>query len=150
MQNLDLSKISLRMLALPITVVIFLVILVILVKRLADSLKLSTQNTGRINQYLAAVPADKIGIVNAVYLNTKKDLALALILCLVGGTFGIQRIYLGRRRSAVLMLLFFWTGVPSVISLFDMVAMPRLVSEFNLTVVRSLYDQIAAPNLKQE
>lgn len=150
MQSLDFSKISLRMLALPIAGVIFLVILVILVKRLADSLKLATQNTGRINQYLAAVPEDRIGIVNAVYLNTKKDLALGLILCLVGGAFGIQRIYIGRRQSALLMLLFFWTGVPSVISLFDMVAMPRLVSEFNLTVVRSLYDQIAAPNLKQE
>jgi len=149
MQLPDFSKVSLRMMALPITIVIFLIILVILVKHLADSLKLAAQNTGRINQYLAAVPADRIGIVNAVYLNTKKDLAPALILCLVGGTFGIQRIYLGRRRSAVLMLLFFWTGVPAVISLFDMVAMPRTVSEFNLKVVRSLYDQIAAPDLKQ-
>ena len=61
MQLPDFSKVSLRMMALPITIVIFLIILVILVKHLADSLKLAAQNTGRINQYLAAVPADPPG-----------------------------------------------------------------------------------------
>ena len=140
---------SVRLLILPITLLIFLIFLVILVKRLSDSLKNSAQNNGRINQYLAAVPADRIGTINAIYQNTRKSVGTGLILCLVGGTFGIQRVYLGKRKSAILMLLFFWTGVPIVISLFDMTAMAGTVSEYNLAVVRSLYDQIAAPKLDQ-
>ena len=130
-----------------VTLLIFLVFLIILVKRLSDSINASTQNNGRINQYLAAVPADKIGTVNAVYQNTRKSLGLAMTLSIVGGVFGIQRAYLGKRKSAVLMMLFFWTTIPGIISLFDLTAMPKTVSEFNLSVARSLYDQIASPKI---
>ncbi|MBQ6509602.1 MAG: TM2 domain-containing protein [Flexilinea sp.] len=130
-----------------VTLLIFLVFLIILVKRLSDSISASTQNNGRINQYLAAVPADKIGTVNAVYQNTRKSLGLAMTLSIVGGVFGIQRAYLGKRKSAVLMMLFFWTTIPGIISLFDLTAMPKTVSEFNLSVARSLYDQIASPKI---
>ena len=130
-----------------VTLLIFFVFLIILVKRLSDSLKVNAQNNGRINQYLAAVPADKIGTVSAVYQNTRKSLGLAMTLSVVGGVFGLQRVYLGKRKSAVLMMLFFWTTIPGIISLFDMTAMPKTVSEFNLSVIRSLYDQIASPNI---
>lgn len=130
-----------------VTVFIFLVILIILVKRLSDSIKAAAQNNGRINQYLAAIPADKIGTVNAVYQNTRKSLGLAMALSIVGGILGVQRAYLGKRKSAVLMMLFFWTTIPGIISLFDLMDMPKTVSEFNLTVIRSLYDQIASPKI---
>ena len=122
---------------------VFLIILLILVKKLSNSLRASAQNNGRINQYLAAVPAEQIGTISAVYQNTRKSLGHAMLLALVGGTFGLQRAYLGRRRSAVLMFLFFWSGIPSVISVFDLVSLPKTVSEFNLNVVQSLYEQIA-------
>ncbi len=137
-------------LVIPITLIIFFVFLVILVKRLSNSMKANTENNGRINQYLAAVPADRLGTVNSIYQNTRKSVGTGLILSLVGGIFGIQRVYLGKRTSSVFMFLFFWTGIPAIISLFDMVGMPRTVSEYNLTVVRSLYDQIAAPKLNSE
>jgi TM2 domain-containing membrane protein YozV len=130
-----------------VTVIIFLIILIILIKRLSDNMKESAQNNGRINQYLAAVPADKIGTINAVYQNTRKSLGHAMILSVVGGIFGLQRVYLGKRKSAVLMMLFFWTTIPGIISLFDLTAMPKTVSEFNLAVIRSLYDQIASPKI---
>ena len=133
--------------AISITILIFIIFLVILVKRLSDNIKIGQQNDGRINQYLAAVPADRIGTVNAVYQNTRKDLGIAMILCFVGGLFGFQRAYLGKRKSAVLMFLFFWTGIPEIISLFDLTAMPKTVSEFNLAVAKSLYEQIASPKL---
>lgn len=132
-----------------ITFLIFFVFVVILAIRISGSIKTAAQDNSQINQYLAAVPPEKIGTVNAVYQNTRKNLALALILCLVGGTFGIQRIYLGRRRSALLMFLFFWTGIPAVISLFDLANMPLIISTFNLSVIESLYNQIAAPKLEK-
>ena len=122
---------------------IFLIFLVILTVRLFNSLKTSAQNNGRINQYLAAVPPEQIGTISAVYQNTRKSLGLAMILSIVGGGYGLQRAYLGRRKSAVMMFLFFWSGIPTIISIFDLVNMPKTVSEFNLTVARSLYEQIA-------
>lgn len=130
-----------------VSLLIFLVFLIIFVKRLSDSIKIAAQNNGRINQYLAAIPADKIATVSAIYQNTQKNVGIAMILAVVGGIFGIQRIYLGKRKSAVLMMLFFWTAIPGIISLFDLTAMPRTVSEFNLSVIRSLYDQIASPKI---
>ena len=105
-------------------------------------------NNGKINQYLAAVPADQIGTINAIYQNTRKHLSSAIILAIVGGIFGFQRIYLGKRKSAMAMLIFFWTGIPTIISLFDIVNMPRTISEFNLGVIESLYNQLAKPEIQ--
>ena len=132
-----------------ITIVVFFVIIACLAIRLSHSIQEATLNNGRGNQYLAAVPADRIGTVNAVYQNTRKSLATAMILCLVGGTFGLQRAYLGKRKSAMAMFLFFWTGIPAIISLFDLTDMPKIVSEYNLGVIESLYNQIAAPKLEE-
>ncbi len=126
---------------------IFVIFLGILTKRISDSMKIAAENNGLANQYLAAVPPDRIGVINAVYQNTRKSLGLAIIITVIGGVFGYQRIYLGKRRSAFFMFLFFWTCIPTIISLFDLVAMPKTISEFNLTVVQSLYNQIAAPKI---
>ena len=134
---------------LGLTIIIFFVIIIYLAIRLNHSIQQATLNNGRGNQYLAAVPADRIGTINAVYQNTRKNLSTAMILTLVGGTFGLQRAYLGKRKSAMAMFLFFWTGIPGIISLFDLTDMPRIVSEFNLGVIESLYDQIAAPKLEK-
>ena len=131
-----------------ITLVIFFGILIFLVKRLSDSIKIAAQNDGRINQYLAAIPQDRIGTISAIYQNTRKSLGTAMVLSIVGGVFGIQRAYLGKRRSAVLMMLFFWTVIPGIISLFDLTTMPKTVSEFNLSVIRSLYEQIVSPKIE--
>lgn len=132
---------------LSVTLLIFLAFLIVFGIRISNSIKDGALNNGKINQYLAAVPADQIGTINAIYQNTRKHLSGAIILAIVGGTFGFQRIYLGKRKSAMAMLIFFWTGIPSIISLFDIVNMPRTVSEFNLGVIESLYNQLAKPDI---
>lgn len=147
LSNLNLSQKGVLILW-SVSLCIFLIFLVILARRISTGIKAYVENNGRINQYLAAVPADRIGTVNAVYQNTKKHLSGALLLCIVGGTFGFQRIYLGKKSSAVTMFLFFWTGIPTIVSIFDLTLMPKIVSEFNLGVVESLYNQIAAPKLE--
>ena len=124
------------------TLFIFGIVLIALGFRLAQAINANTQNNGLINQYLAAVPADRIATVNAIYQNTRKHLSTAMILAIVGGGLGMHRVYLGKRKSALAMFLFFWTGVPLVIAMFDLVAMPKTVSEYNLVVIRSLYDQL--------
>ena len=147
LKNLDLSDRGVIILW-GVSLLILLIFLIILARRISESILASVENDGRINQYLAAVPADRIGTINAVYQNTRKHLSAAMILCIIGGSFGFQRIYLGKKSSAISMFLFFWTGIPSIISLFDLAAMPKIVSEFNLGVAESLYNQIAAPKLE--
>lgn len=132
-----------------VSLVIFFIFVVILAVRISKSINLAAKNNGLINQYLAAVPTDKIGTVDAIYRNTRKSLGVALILSVVGAALGLQRIYLGKRKSALMMFLFFWTGIPAVISLFDMADMPKIVSEYNLGVMESLYNQLAGPKIDQ-
>ena len=133
---------------LTVTLAIFLAFLITFSIRISHSIKDGALNNGKINQYLAAVPADHIGTINAIYQNTRKHLSSAIILAIVGGIFGFQRIYLGKRKSAMAMLIFFWTGIPTIISLFDIVNMPRTISEFNLGVIESLYNQLAKPEIQ--
>ena len=131
-----------------IVIVIMIGFIVILVRRIAVSMAEAAQNNGRINQYLAAIPADRIGTVNAIYQNSRKQLGTALILAIIGAGFGYHNIYLGRRRAAIFMFLFFWTGIPTIISLFDLSTMAKTVSEYNLSIVQSLYEQLAAPKIE--
>ena len=133
---------------LTVTLAIFLAFLITFSIRISHSIKDGALNNGKINQYLAAVPADQIGTINAIYQNTRKHLSSAILLAIVGGIFGFQRIYLGKRKSAMAMLIFFWTGIPTIISLFDIVNMPRTISEFNLGVIESLYNQLAKPEIQ--
>ena len=133
---------------LSVSLAIFLAFLITFSIRISHSIKDGALNNGKINQYLAAVPADQIGTINAIYQNTRKHLSSAIILAIIGGIFGFQRIYLGKRKSAMAMLIFFWTGIPTIISLFDIVNMPRTISEFNLGVIESLYNQLAKPEIQ--
>ena len=43
-----------------------------------------------------------------------RNKTLAALLAFFLGHFGIQRFYLGRPVSGVLLLLFVWTGIPSI------------------------------------
>ena len=133
---------------LSVSLAIFLAFIITFSIRISHSIKDGALNNGKINQYLAAVPADQIGTINAIYQNTRKHLSSAIILAIIGGIFGFQRIYLGKRKSAMAMLIFFWTGIPTIISLFDIVNMPRTISEFNLGVIESLYNQLAKPEIQ--
>lgn len=146
LKNLNLSERG-TIILWGVSLLVFLIFIIILAQRISKSIEAAVENNGRINQYLAAVPSDRIGTINAIYQNTRKHLSTAMILCIIGGTFGFQRIYLGKKKSAVSMFLFFWTGIPSIISLFDLTEMPKTISEFNLGVAESLYNQIAAPKL---
>ena len=132
---------------LGISALIILVILIILAFRLNRSMNEAVENNAKINQYFAAMPPEKVPVVTAIYQSTRKKLGFGMILCLVGGTFAAQRIYLDKTKSAVLFLVFFWTGIPTIVSLFDLVSMPEMISQYNLGIIQSLYNQLAAPKI---
>lgn len=45
--------------------------------------------------------------------------AVAIVLAFFLGSFGIHKFYLGRNVAGVLSLLFFWTGIPWIVSVID-------------------------------
>ncbi|NJO00968.1 MAG: NINE protein [Bacteroidia bacterium] len=51
----------------------------------------------------------------------RKDKTIAALLAFFGGTFGIHRFYLGNIKQGLMHLLFFWTGIPYIVSLVDTV-----------------------------
>lgn len=48
-----------------------------------------------------------------------KSRGLAMVLAFMAGTFGLHRFYLGRKLSGFMYLLFFWTGIPSLLGIFE-------------------------------
>ena len=46
----------------------------------------------------------------------KKSRTVAGVLALLLGSFGIQKFYLGRYKTGILYCLFFWTGIPGILS----------------------------------
>ena len=133
---------------LGITLLIMLVFIIIFAVRLQRAMTEAEENNAKINQYIAALPSDKLGIVMAIYNNTRKEVGFGVGLSLIGGLFAAQRIYLGRTKSAVFSVIFFWTGIPAIITVFDLMNMPKTVSEYNLGVIQSLYNQLAAPKIE--
>jgi TM2 domain-containing membrane protein YozV len=61
-----------------------------------------------------------LGDLNASTVSSKSKIT-ALLLCLFLGILGIQRLYVGRTGSGILFLLFCWTGIPWIISFFDLI-----------------------------
>jgi TM2 domain-containing membrane protein YozV len=49
----------------------------------------------------------------------QKRQGTATLLALFGGMFGLHHFYIGQIRAGVLSILFFWTGVPLILSLID-------------------------------
>ena len=49
----------------------------------------------------------------------KKNRTLAGILAILAGSVGIHKFYLGQWKKGLLYLLFFWTGIPMLLSLLE-------------------------------
>lgn len=43
----------------------------------------------------------------------------AIVLAIIGGFVGLHKFYLGRKGVGILYAVFFWTGIPAIISIID-------------------------------
>ena len=127
---------------------VILILMGILLIRLRKSIAEANENNARINQYLAAIPEFRIGSISAIYQNTKLDLGTALLLCFILGGMGMHKVYLGKKTAATLYFLFFWTLIPSLLAMFDAVNMPKTISEYNLSIIENLYNQIVRKKIE--
>ena len=53
--------------------------------------------------------------------SSPKSRAIAAVLAWFLGGFGGHRFYVGKTQSAILMAVFFWTFIPSIIALIDFI-----------------------------
>lgn len=60
-----------------------------------------------------------------------KDATTGTLLAVFLGGFGAHRFYLGDNKIALIYLLFFWTLIPSLLSLVEAFFMPDRVREYN-------------------
>lgn len=90
----------------------------------------------------------------------RKDKAVAIILTFFLGSFGIHKFYLGHNFAGVMYLIFCWTFIPALLSIFDFLGLVLMTDQvFNaqynnssilpsqadnittLTKLKILYDQ---------
>ena len=65
------------------------------------------------------------------YNSERKDEVVGVLLAFFLGTFGAHKFYMGQTGLGLLYLCFFWTGVPTIISLIECFFMPGLVRRYN-------------------
>ena len=61
--------------------------------------------------------------------NNEKSRLTACLLAFFLGGFGVHAFYLGQKTKGVLMLIFFWTLIPSFIAFIDFIVMATMKDE---------------------
>jgi len=62
----------------------------------------------------------------------QKDEVVGVLLALFLGTFGAHHFYMRQTALGVLYCVFFWTGIPTVVSFIECFFMPGRVRQYNL------------------
>jgi len=78
----------------------------------------------------------------AEYERARKDAVIGVLLAIFLGDFGVHHFYLRRDRIGVLYLLFFWTGLPAIVGLFEAFVMPSRVRRYNAMQAMYISTQI--------
>ncbi|MFT4114094.1 NINE protein [Silvibacterium sp.] len=74
----------------------------------------------------------------------RKDEVVGVLLALFLGTFGAHHFYLRRTGLGILYAVFFWTGIPTIISFVECFFMPGRVRQYNLALANYFATQLGA------
>lgn len=77
----------------------------------------------------------------------QKDEVVGVLLALFLGTFGAHHFYMRRPGLGILYCVFFWTGIPTVISLIECFFMPERVRQYNLALAAYFAGQLGNPTM---
>ena len=76
------------------------------------------------------------------YKNQKKSASAGILLiCFLGG-FGAHQFYMGNNLLGVLYILFCWTCVPLIVSIFEVFFMPTRIKTYNLNLAIKIRDTL--------
>ena len=81
------------------------------------------------------------------FKQVQKDGTAGVLLALFLGAFGGHRYYMGQTGIGLLYTLFFWTGIPSLISIVEIFLMPSRVRYFNEAKTQEIIDRIVFDRL---
>ena len=68
--------------------------------------------------------------------------SLGVVYALLLGWFGYHRFWLNERKSGFVFLVFSWTLLPALFSIFDALCMRELCTGYNNKLAKQLYDDI--------
>lgn len=75
----------------------------------------------------------------------QKDEVVGVLLALFLGTFGAHHFYMRRPGLGILYCVFFWTGIPTVVSLIECFFMPGRVRQYNMALAAYFAGQLGGP-----
>jgi TM2 domain-containing membrane protein YozV len=78
----------------------------------------------------------------AEYERARKDEVIGVLLALFLGCFGIHHFYLRRDGLGILYLLFFWTGITTILGFIECFFMPGRVRQYNAMQAMYISNQI--------
>ena len=78
----------------------------------------------------------------AEFQRARKDEVVGVLLAVILGDFGVHHFYLRRDGLGILYLLFFWTGIPALIGLFEAFLMPSRIRRYNAMQAMYISSQI--------
>jgi TM2 domain-containing membrane protein YozV len=82
----------------------------------------------------------------AEYERARKDEVIGVLLALFLGCFGIHHFYLRRDGLGILYLLFFWTGITTILGFIECFFMPGRVRQYNAMQAMYISSQILGTN----
>jgi len=68
--------------------------------------------------------------------------SLGVVYALLLGWFGYHRFWLDDRKGGLVFLIFSWTLIPALFSIFDALCMRELCTGYNNKLAKQLYDEI--------
>ena len=71
-----------------------------------------------------------------------KQPSLGVVYALLLGWFGYHRFWLDDKKGGLVFLVFSWTLLPALFSIFDALCMKELCTGFNNKLAKDLYDNI--------
>ena len=71
-----------------------------------------------------------------------KQPSVGVAYALLFGWFGFHRFWLDDRKSGLIYLVFFWTLLPAMFSIFDALCMRELCTGYNNKLAKQLHDDI--------
>lgn len=79
------------------------------------------------------------------YEAVRRDEIIGILVALFLGTFGVHHFYLRRAGLGILYLIFFWSGIPSILGFIECFFMPGRVREFNAIQAMAIAATLGMP-----
>jgi TM2 domain-containing membrane protein YozV len=84
-----------------------------------------------INRMMVNLPTDKQTVFLLHLQSARKNVTTAILLAFFVGWLGAHKFYMGQTGWGIAYLLFCWTGIPSLVSFFEMFSLPGSVARHN-------------------